>query len=79
MDIRNFSENISSPDELLRALGLERRRTRSHSFAAATGLIGAGILIGAGLVRLLVPRGGATPHGRVGSVETDGSRPLTQM
>ena len=78
MDFRKFSDRLASTDDLLRALGLETRRTARQAMAEATGWFGAGILVGAGIALLLAPRGDRA-RGSVGHVATEDSRPLTQM
>ena len=78
MDIRTLSDRLVSTDDVLRALGLEQRRTVTQSMATASAWFGAGILIGAGLALLLAP-GGVEARGSVGQVSGDESHPLTQM
>jgi hypothetical protein len=78
IDLRKLSERLASTDDLLRSLGLETRRTTRQAMAEATGWFGAGVLVGAGIALLLAPRG-ERPHGTVGDVTTEDSRPLTQM
>ena len=66
-------------DRVLETLGLEPRRTFTQSMMSATGLLGAGILIGVGAAMLLGSRASMTPQGAMGGVESEGARPLTQM
>jgi len=77
-DIRNLTDRIASTDDLLRALGLEQRRSTGQVMAAASGWFGAGVLIGAGLAILLAPRG-VEARGSAGNAGSEGSAPLTQM
>ena len=70
---RKLSEN------LLDSLGLEQRRSFGRSTASVTGLLGAGMLIGAGLALWLAPRNGVEARGQIGRVDRDGAQPLTQM
>ena len=66
-------------DRVLDRLGLEPRRSFRDSMMSATGLLGAGILIGMGAALLLGSRASMTPQGARGGGQSEGSRPLTQM
>ena len=78
MDFRKLSDRLASTDDLLRALGLETRRTARQAMVEATGWFGAGVLVGAGIALLLASRGNHA-RGSVGNVAAEDSRPLTQM
>jgi len=77
MRISQSARNVTR-DRVLQTLGLEPRRSFIESALSATGLLGAGILIGVGAALLLGSRG-MTARGAIGGMATEGSRPLTQM
>jgi len=52
-DVRSFS-----PDDLLTALGLERRRSSAEKMLPMIGIFGAGLLVGAGVALMLSPKTG---------------------
>jgi hypothetical protein len=54
-----------SAADLLRYVGLQRRRTRLTRFAQSAGWFGAGIAIGGGLALLLAPQNGAETRRRL--------------
>lgn len=60
-------KNLSlSSDDILAALGLERRRTWTRSWAPALGMFGAGIVVGTGLALLFAPKPGNALRGDIG-------------
>ena len=54
-----------STAELLRWVGLQRRRTRMARFAQGAGWFGAGVALGGGLALLLTPQSGAETRRRL--------------
>jgi hypothetical protein len=52
-EVRNFS-----PDDILHALGLEKKRSATEKMLPMIGIFGAGLLVGAGIALLLSPKSG---------------------
>lgn len=52
-EVRNFS-----PDDILHALGLEKKRSSTEKMLPMIGIFGAGLLVGAGIALLLAPKSG---------------------
>ena len=52
-EVRNFS-----PDDILHALGLEKKRSSAEKMLPMIGIFGAGLLVGAGVALLLSPKTG---------------------
>ena len=69
-----------SLEDLMKALGLEPRRSTAEMTVAASAWFAAGLLVGAGLALLAAPRAMGA-RGSVGYARDaeSGSRPLTQM
>ena len=60
-EVRNFSA-----DDVLHALGLERKRNAAEKMLPMIGLFGAGLLVGAGIALLLSPKSGAVVREAIG-------------
>jgi hypothetical protein len=58
MTIANLASQAPIAYELLRRIGLERRRSRAIRVASCAGWIGVGMAVGSGLTLLLTPRSG---------------------
>src|SRR6185503_3051362 len=74
MGIRNMLSQMTnlSADDVLHLARLERRRSGLARFGAVTGMLGLGLLVGAGLGLLLAPTSGREARravsGRVGDL-----------
>jgi hypothetical protein len=69
MTVANFASLAShapKAHELLRRLGLERRRSRAIRVASCAGWIGVGMAVGSGLTLLLTPRSGPAMREHLG-------------
>jgi hypothetical protein len=56
--LATLAAHAPSPSELLRWVGLQRRRTRATRLAQGVGWFSAGVALGGGLALLLAPRNG---------------------
>lgn len=61
-ELGRYLPDLPERDDVLARLGLEQRRSPSHKTLVAMGLFGGGLLVGAGLARML--RNGADGRGR---------------
>jgi hypothetical protein len=55
---REFTRNLPSAEEIIRALGLQARRSNGSDLVPSVALFGAGVLVGAGLALLFAPTSG---------------------
>lgn len=60
-EVRNFSA-----DDVLHALGLERKRSAASKMMPMIGIFGAGLLVGAGIALLLSPKSGREVRDAIG-------------
>ena len=60
-EVRNFS-----PEDILTALGLEKRRNSAEKMLPMIGIFGAGLLVGAGVALLLSPKSGREVRDAIG-------------
>jgi hypothetical protein len=66
MTIANLASQAPMAYELLRRIGLERRRSRAVRAATCAGWLGVGLALGGGLAMLLTPRTGPEMRERLG-------------
>ena len=64
-EVRNFS-----PDDILHALGLEKKRSATEKMLPMIGIFGAGLLVGAGIAMLLTPKSGREIREAIGGTVT---------
>ena len=64
-EVRNFS-----PDDILNALGLEKKRSGAEKMLPMIGIFGAGLLVGAGIALLLSPKSGKEIRDAIGGQVT---------
>jgi hypothetical protein len=55
---KEFTRNLPSAEELIRALGLHQHRSNGGDIVPSVALFGAGLLVGAGLALLFAPTSG---------------------
>jgi len=55
---KEFTRNLPSTEEIIRALGLHSRRSNGSELVPSVALFGAGLLVGAGLALLFAPSSG---------------------
>lgn len=55
---KEFTRNLPSTEEIIRALGLQTRRSHGSDVVPSVALFGAGLLVGAGLALLFAPTSG---------------------
>lgn len=67
--LRNFSRH-----DVLAAMGLETRRTAADMILPALGLLGVGLVVGAGLGLMFAPKSGAETRERIGNGVSDVAR-----
>lgn len=70
----NYSLNKISRDDVLAAIGLQSRRTTADLVMPALGLLGIGIVVGAGLGVLFAPKSGAETREAIGNGVGDVAR-----
>jgi hypothetical protein len=66
MTIASLASQAPMAYELLRRIGLERRRSRAIRAATYAGWLGVGLALGGGLAMLLTPRSGPQMRERLG-------------
>lgn len=57
-NLPEFTRNLPSSEEIIRALGLHARRSNGTDIVPSVALFGAGLLVGAGLALLFAPTSG---------------------
>jgi hypothetical protein len=62
---RDWTRNLPSTDEVLRAIGLQTRRSSAADIMPSVALFGAGMLVGAVLALLLAPTSGEELRGEI--------------
>lgn len=60
-EVRNFD-----PEDILHALGLEKKRSSTEKMLPMIGVFGAGLLVGAGIALLLSPKSGREIRDAIG-------------
>ena len=55
---KDLTRNLPSAEEIIRALGLQARRSSAGDVVPSVALFGAGLLVGAGLALLFAPTSG---------------------
>jgi YtxH-like protein len=55
---KEFARSLPSTEEIIRALGLQARRSTGSDMVPSVALFGAGVLVGAGLALLFAPSSG---------------------
>ena len=55
---KDLTRNLPSTEEIIRALGLQSRRSNGSDIVPSVALFGAGLLVGAGLALLFAPTTG---------------------
>jgi hypothetical protein len=63
---RDFTRNLPSTEEIIRALGLQAQRSHSSDIVPSVALFGAGLLVGAGLALLFAPSSGRELRDEIG-------------
>lgn len=66
MNLRKMLKDAATQDEILSALGLERRSGAFARIAGSIGLLAAGVAVGAGVAMLFAPRPGAETREQIG-------------
>jgi len=63
---REFTRNLPSTEEIIRALGLHARQNHGSDIVPSVALFGAGLLVGAGLALLFAPSSGRELRDEIG-------------
>jgi hypothetical protein len=63
---KEFTRNLPSAEEIIRALGLHARRGNGSELVPSVALFGAGLLVGAGLALLFAPSSGRELREEIG-------------
>ena len=63
---RDLTHHLPSAEDLIRALGLQTRRSQGSAIASGVALFGAGLLVGAGLALLFAPSSGRELREEIG-------------
>jgi hypothetical protein len=63
---KELTRNLPSTEEIIRALGLQARRTNGSDVVPSVALFGAGVLVGAGLALLFAPTSGRELREEIG-------------
>ena len=63
---KEFTRNLPSTEEIIRALGLYSRRGNGSELVPSVALFGAGLLVGAGLALLFAPSSGRELREEIG-------------
>jgi hypothetical protein len=58
MEISKLAGSMPAAEDIIRALGLQQRRSSTTDMVPSLALFGAGLLVGAGLALLLAPTSG---------------------
>lgn len=66
MHASEVTKNLPSTDEILRAIGLQRR-SPANDVLSSVAVFGAGVLVGAGLALLFAPAAGSEVREQLGS------------
>ena len=68
---KDFARNLPSAEDLIRALGLQTRRSNGSDIVSSVALFGAGLLVGAGLALLFAPSSGRELREEIGERAAD--------
>ncbi len=68
---KELARNLPSTEEIIRALGLQTRRSHASDVVPSVALFGAGLLVGAGLALLFAPTSGRELREELGERAAD--------